>query len=147
MDEIQRKLKKLAKGSTMRGTDAGSQYKSGNSPTSDHMGSGADMPPPPDPGKPINTSGIIEVDKKTTVYVGKGGDKESVIASAMATTNTDLVEWGSWDKGRKTFTPSGEALEVDSKGKGLTQVKGDINVDGKVATFTKSLTSDVKGRV
>jgi len=146
MDEIQRKLKKLAKGgSTMRGTDAGMQYKGGNSP-SDHMGSGADMPPPPDPGKPINTSGIIEVDKKTTVYVGKGGDKESVIADAMNKTNTGLVEWGSWDKGRKTFTPSGEALEVDSRGKGLTEVKGDITVEGKTATFTKSLTSDVKGR-
>ena len=146
MDEIQRKLKKLAKGGgPMKGSDASMQYKGGNSP-SDHMGS-SDMPPPPDPGKPINISGVIEVDKKTTVYVGKGGDKESVIADAMNKTNTGLVEWGSWDKGRKTFTPSGEALEVNSKGKGLAEVKGDINVDGKTATFTQSLTSDVKGRV
>ena len=64
----------------------------------------------------------------------------------MDKTNTELVEWGSWDKGRKSFTPSGEALKVDSKG-GLAEVKGDINVNGKTATFTRSLTSDVKGRV
>ena len=145
MDEIQRKLKKLAKGGTsLRGSDA-TQYKGGNSPI-DHMGGGSDMPPPPDPGKPINTSGIIEVDKKTKVYVGTGGDKESVIADAMDKTNTDLVEWGSWDKGRKTFTPSGEAKQVNAKGTGLDEVKGDITVKGKTATFTKSLTSDVKGR-
>ena len=48
MDEIQKKLKKLAKGSAMRGTDASMQYKGGNSPTSDQMG--GDMPPPPDEG-------------------------------------------------------------------------------------------------
>ena len=143
MDEIQKKLKKLAKGSAMRGTDASMQYKGGNSPTSDQMG--GDMPPPPDEGKPINISGVIE-DGKTLTYVGTGGDKESAIADAMQKTNTELVEWGEWDKGRKSFKPSGTALEVDRKGE-LAEVKGDINVNGKTATFTRSLTSDVKGRV
>ena len=135
---VRDRLKKLAKGSRGRSSDTstGPQRFSDSGGSADQMGNTA----PPDEGHDINATGLV-TSGRSPFYIGE--DTDSDVATALEGSGVNYMEEGSWDRGHRTFTGSGDVVKVktDGRTKSLTSVTGDISGSRGSEKFVPSLTA------